>query len=617
MSGDDPITAPANDSDYELTSQPSKKRQKTPLKSINQNRRMAQVSRTQRACDLCRKQKTRCLRSPENPDSCLRCGFLKNECSFSEGSASIEPKDDKLDSIYNGINEILKVLKKGSKEPSNGTIETPSPLTLVDESIELTTLSTGIFQTPNHSFTVSPFELVDKSFSFIPASISNIIHPRLNHRQFDDIITNNILNMDQVTELLNSFNRNYGRWVLFPKTLSTRTLIDRIRSKSSLLLTACCCISLRFALNSSEGNQSINIIKCLQSQLRRDLERSTTSLALTNQIEYLQALVILSLYLYSLSTVFGSVDDEGFVIDPWLISSMGLTAFISKANFGNLYENSAISPLSILYDELDSLEYQNLTNLRIYNHLCLVHLANCIFSGRMCVIDEIRINYCSTTLNLSNSTNFDGRMVSEIEILLITYNYIQMNLNFDSENRLQSIEESFKNVLSEASSWYEQWEFIFLQPNLQFVELCYNFCNLIIYFTYNCQKSMKASVQSQYLFNESKTDELLSSADIESLLKMVDYAHLVIVKIKHIESDSYFAYLSDQMHFMLFFLGVMLSKLIVILERKSHVVDQRSVLIQDMKNLAGKHIAVSQGYKEDLFFNYSQILTKSINSLVE
>ena len=49
------------------TNDPSPEKDKT--------RKYAQASRTLKACELCRKQKTRCFRSPENPNSCLRCRF--------------------------------------------------------------------------------------------------------------------------------------------------------------------------------------------------------------------------------------------------------------------------------------------------------------------------------------------------------------------------------------------------------------------------------------------------------------------------------------------------------------------------------------------------------------
>lgn len=180
----------------------------------------------------------------------------------------------------------------------------------------------------------------------------------------------------------------------------------------------------------------------------------------SGDIELLQALVILSIYSLSLSSVARATlpdDDEEeeyefledksmslqmLNLDPWYISSVGLTVFISKSTFGNLFkkkvgdENSQMnmqqSPFTILYDELDTDEYQTLTILRIYNHLSLVHLVSCVFSGRMCVVDEIRLNYCTATLSLPSATNFDGRMVSEIGILLIAYNYVQVNLNVNT-----------------------------------------------------------------------------------------------------------------------------------------------------------------------------------------
>lgn len=616
------------------------KRRKSSIKKdqpVNENRRIAQASRTLKACELCRKQKTRCFRSSDNVQSCLRCKFLKKICSFEIGTNSELislnegelANSNKIDLIYNGVNEILNLLKKPQLSTSiinndndSGNASTPTNV-----------LNDGIFQTPSESFMISPFSLLDKTTSRIPKSISNIINENIDlNNDLDDIISNGILSRDQVVDLMNNFTSNYGRWVLFPSSLSTTMLIDRIRSKSSLLLTSCCCISARYALNSNiddnyEFDRTKKTIKALQRQLSKDLDKSIkiSTTSLNGQIEYLQALVILSIYLYSLTTVFKSVDEEeSFTIDPWLLSSMGLTTFIGKAAFGNLFKNpgETSSPLSILYDELDSREYQALTNLRIYNHLCLVHLVNCIFSGRMCIIDEIRLNYCSSTLNLSSSTNFDGRMVSEIEILLITYNYIQINLNFENDLNSKSIEKAFENVLREVDSWHQQWEFIFNQPAIQFVEFCYDFCTLMIYFTYNYHKSIRNHSGEYFkLFDQTKISIVLMNADDNSLIKMIHHGYSVVKTAKQIESDSYFAYLSDQVHFMFFFAGILLIYLMKFINSNSKLsvlnnIDNNDILIDpkvintDLQTLINKLITVSQGFKRDLLYNYSEILIK-------
>ncbi len=109
-----------------------------------------------------------------------------------------------------------------------------------------------------------------------------------------------------------------------------------------------------------------------------------------------------------------------FSLDPWYLSSVGLNTFLSKSAFGQLVQHKVIdaatSPFTVLFQELDD-EEQTLTVLRIYNHLTIVHLIQCVFSGRMCVLDEVRLNYCTATLSLAKLTNFDGRVVSEIEVL--------------------------------------------------------------------------------------------------------------------------------------------------------------------------------------------------------
>lgn len=66
----------------------------------------------------------------------------------------------------------------------------------------------------------------------------------------------------------------------------------------------------------------------------------------------------------------------------------------------------------------DGKEYDKVMIMRIYNHLCLAHIVNSIFSGRLCIIDSIRVEQTTTTLSLLKATNFDGRMVSEIDYYL-------------------------------------------------------------------------------------------------------------------------------------------------------------------------------------------------------
>lgn len=470
---------------------------------------------------------------------------------------------------------------------------------------------TGSFKCASASLKTSPFSFIHNQnhsnthlTPYPILSLFNSLNPLLSTRNYfntnDDVISMGILSVMEAIDLIDDFRRNYGRWVSFPLSIPTGVLIERIRFKSSFLLTTCLVLSLRYLLNESPSNGNSTELKdkrrtysLLMRQLVIDLDKSLLKYASFQgvkrnggDIEFLQALVILSIYLLSLlSVISGNKNDDDLIgefdlsevnLDPWYLSGIGLTTFITKLTYGSLFRrnesasaNSAkddhddiLSPFTILYDELDSDEYQTLTILRIYNHLILVHLINCIFSGRMCVVDEIRLNYCTATLSLPSATNFDGRMVSEIEILLVAYNYIQVNMNSGGVRTNDEIEASFASVKEEINIWYDQWEYLFSQPALQFVELCYHFCLVMVYYTYTYRSSSIKLKPNTQFYDHDNIEYILRAGKEQSIYRMIQHAYLLVKSINVIENDSYFAYLSDQIHFCFYFSAMVLVKLL-------------------------------------------------------
>lgn len=66
----------------------------------------------------------------------------------------------------------------------------------------------------------------------------------------------------------------------------------------------------------------------------------------------------------------------------------------------------------------------------------------------MLVLDGIRLNQSRRTLDLTASTNFDGRMVAEINLQVLTYNFI--------EARRPLIE-----IKEELKLWHNDWSYLF------------------------------------------------------------------------------------------------------------------------------------------------------------
>lgn len=525
------------------------------------------------------------------------------------------------------------------------------------------------FISPTNSFKTSPYSIVTGIVPEPPRPVLNLLglssvttsKPRSMFETDYDVISSGILTENEVSDLMNDFRSNYGRWVLFPLNVTTEELIRQIRNKLSLLLSTCCCLSMRYSLNGRPSPGDVDsyrrkkdTYKSLMRQLLKDLNKALLKNAafqgssnVSGDIEFLQSIVILSIYSLSLSSIVTNAVDADSLLeedlilrdlnfDSWYLSGLGLSTFISKANFGTLFQSLntslGMSPnFTVLFNELDSNEDQTLTILRIYNHLILIQLVSCVFSGRMCIVDEIRLNYCMTALSLPNATNFDGRMVSEIGILLITYNFIQVNVNASNLKDLAQIESNLQTVREEITAWYEQWDYLFSQPALQFVEFCFNFCYILIHFNYVYSKLIVASKMSMTsdFFHADAIEDILKYADKASLIKIVSHAHTLVKFILTIEDDSYFAYLSDQIHFCFYFGALTLIKGLKFLKTsdKLHYLNDTDAAIKGLSEsnwklalecidlLIDKYERVAQDNPDDIITMYKKGLLECLHVL--
>lgn len=639
----------------------SHKRAKTTPSSMNR-RTAAQVTRTSRACDECRKQKTRCLPPTNESAGCSRCQFLDRKCSFQKGELGrFNPpiaQSDRIELIYHGVNEIVSLLKNHGNYHLNenarpivnaqSTMKQASAHTDEPDLDIMQSEPTYDFQHPSKSCQSSPFSLVAHLLpeSGVPNSILRLVNrpQALSHSRNvpkPDVISLGILEESEAVELLDDFKQNYGRWVLFPSKITTEELIVRIRLKSPLLLTTCCCVTLRYLLTdvAEDDYELQHSIKRrnqdLLSQLAKELEAALLGYfvfphnsSLVGDVEFLQAIAVLSLYSLSLNSLAEiSVEDQktrltNFSLDPWYLSSVGLNTFLSKSAFGQLIQHkiidAATSPLTVLLDELDD-EEQTLTVLRIYNHLTLVHLIQCVFSGRMCVLDEVRLNYCTATLSLAKLTNFDGRVVSETEVLLIAYNYVQEATGINDRATSREREAAFVSAMDEMKQWYDQWEYLFSQPTVQFVVLCYEFSYIMIILVFNYQAVVSEDMSGFDVYSEHGLSAILRSCSKENLLSILEHGSHLLLFEKVIDNDSYFACLSDQLHFCFYFGAIVMMKTYLYLEENNQetIIDagKRKETLRDIRSLIDRLTRVSRGIKNDILTKYRDGLREMLESL--
>lgn len=563
--------------------------------------------RAVRACDTCRRLKTRCILSPiPNEFHCLRCESLKIHCSFQDmlgkpesrneepessdpaglkmlikhgyGTKDAEITSKLLHNINNNVHKVLEILEGSSNsKPVSGT---PTPGGLASQSLPKIDLGvidadkimssdtkvmerfppdlTSSLQSTEHrhvmSYLTSPYVLLSQMVSSenLPIPVRKIYGGMEGPPEVDDLVTINLITLPEALLLMSSFRDHYGAWCSFPVDQPIEELVESIRSKNgSLLLTTACVLALRYT--DRYHDLKVRVYKNLLYKLKSDLQLSLSYMPQT--VEFLQAIVILSLYSSSFSS-------DIISLDAWYLSGIGIQQYITK----NIQESleTALDQRN-RFDDEDS-EANLFTSLRIWNHLCLVHLTHCVFSGRMCVVDEIRLDLSRRVLQIPKATNFDGRMVGEIALELILYNFMQQfhatgsaSIPADCKNALEDVKEELKD-------WLEEWDYFFTQPITQFLEFAYHYgYSMIIYSWYHrlyhvVTKEVMISEGKVGHLQDSKTsigsclneffpvERIIESMPSENQLELLLHCHTALREMAKTEL-SVFKYLSDQIVF--------------------------------------------------------------------
>lgn len=351
-------------------------------------------------------------------------------------------------------------------------------------------------------------------------------------------------------------------------------------TRSSLLLTVCCAIVVRYHEPALKRSIWYSLLRKLQSDLRE------TMLIVPHTIEFIQALVLMAIYASSLSY-------KELVIDAWFISSIGLEHFITKDVLGLVMSFDGVSPVT---------DMDEITAYRVWNHLCLVHVVNCNLSGRMLVLDRIRLNLSRRTLELRACSNFDGRMVAEISLQVIMYTFIESNQTF------QEVEEELKQ-------WLDQWGYLFEQPTTQFVETGYHFAYFVV--LYHTSYRNQSSFTSHLGTNDSEEiDKLLALTDTSVLRRMIRHLIKVVESILFVKDAAYFMALSDQIHFFGAYASIMIVKLIEIARNVKTDFQAAQELFAKALNLATSLAAqfkiLGDNSEEDLAVRYANAITEAI-----
>lgn len=236
-----------------------------------------------------------------------------------------------------------------------------------------------------------------------------------------DLINRKLLDYETCYRLIEAGLFHYGKWITYVEA-DYKVWLDSIRLTSPLLF----CVLILFGLR---HQRPPNLDKNLELDVLQSIHQllSLSVYEVPQSKEFIQASILLAHFSPSLSY-------KHIYFDSWWVSSYGLIHFMTREMNMNLLVKSVKSP-------------EKIHQYRLWNHLTVAHLVNCILSGRPCIIDEIRLDQCRDILVLSEANSFDAIVVAKISMILTLYNSLQFPENVDVS-------------LKELESTYSDWKYL-------------------------------------------------------------------------------------------------------------------------------------------------------------
>ncbi|TID15013.1 hypothetical protein CANINC_004684 [Pichia inconspicua] len=527
--------------------------------------------RVSKACIHCRQKKTRCLPSNSSHE-CLRCQSLNLKCSLQPTQRDLETdhstlspnsttllkpsinSSNELDEILDNSRQILQLLKSSTSQQfihsststsltTTSDLETEDALPILESPINYSTI-------PISTFTLAPVNTIS------PPPLQLSIPPVTPNSLYTDIIETGILSLEHTIQLFDIFRDRYSRWVSFPLLKNSLDLVIQINQSCHLLISVCCLISLKF--NNSPSN--IAIYNKLADVIRVDLNYlinyTNNNLSLT--IHDIQTLIILSTYSLNIST-------PNLTLNGLTLS---LNAILIFQHLNTIGFQTRAYPIDNLVDD----DFNVLSINRIWNTILLNHIVYTILTGTPSPL-SLDILKPRLLTNLTYSTNFDYRIIQEIQALLIGYKFIFQPTTY-------SIAQRHLNI------WYSKFNLGFNQPSNQFVEIDYHFIHLIVYI-------------HNFGIN-------VHNIPFQHLQNVYNHTNAIFNLINTINDDSYFAFLSDQIHLIIVYtipiLIQTMAKINSLLNKQ-----EKEVLIRNLIQRYRK-ISIVDG---DIFHNWWCVLQSS------
>ncbi|KAH0594613.1 hypothetical protein MHUMG1_07447 [Metarhizium humberi] len=319
------------------------------------------TGRASKACDSCRKNKTRCYASGKIKGTCLRCETLSLECSLKEDlagnallehveqattaaassshAAVVDARLDRLEALADKlVNRLESILDNVASVTQEHHRRTP-PLS------ENGSGATSHYPGPRERHPAPVFLIRD---ACTDAGVGSPEHHEAGESQ--DVISTGLVPLPTAHTLLRIFHVHYGRWVKFSEDISSEALLPQVRHSPLLL-----CSLFLIAVRHTNDQLADQLAPRLFQEAKRLL--SASLLTVPQGIEFYQSIIILSLW----STTIGQVP---LSVDSWMITGYALQQAMASPFFMDAFQCTTAAPVTKAHCDAWCL----------WTHLTLAHL---------------------------------------------------------------------------------------------------------------------------------------------------------------------------------------------------------------------------------------------------
>ncbi|KAG8420613.1 hypothetical protein J3459_010897 [Metarhizium acridum] len=475
------------------------------------------TGRASKACDSCRKNKTRCYASSKIKGTCLRCETLSLECSLKEDltrnalldhveqattataspshAAVVDTRLDRLEALVDRlVNRLESTLDNVAPVTREHHRRTP-PLS------ENGAGATSYYPRPRERHPAPVFLIRD---ACTDAGVGSPEHPEAGASQ--DVISTGLVPLPTAHTLLRIFHLHYGRWVKFSEDLSSEALLLQVRHSPLLL-----CSLFLIAVRHTTDQLADQLAPRLFEEAKRLL--SASLLTVPQGIEFYQSIVILSLW----STTIGQVP---LSVDSWVLTGYALQQAMASPFFIDTFQYSTTAPVTKAHCDAWCL----------WTHLTLAHLHSCVGMQRRAIISQVEIDRCLRFLEADNVNNYETRMVAEVQLYWVIYQQCCVG-------RVDLL-----GVTRALQLWQHKWISLFDQPRSQFLQMGFHFAHLFAYYQSlrSAQTGMDIATLSEMIRLSETTIRLaIDTADertrhlTDHIYHLVTFSALTLCQIIH------------------------------------------------------------------------------------